>query len=323
MKILLIKEEGWQPVEFKTKHLAQIQKINKKIKLVVVTYDNTNEIQRQLVNTDILVVDNSNFPNIERAKKLKWIQVLSAGTNKIMEPKVVNSDILISNLAGLQDVSIAEHVLGFMLIFTRRFYDTFKKQQQKNWKISEGISELRGKTVLIVGFGNIGREIGRITNCLGAEVIGVKKNVNNKPGFVDKIYSLSQIDKILPLADFVILSLPLTDETFHFFNMQKFKKMKKTAVIINIGRGPVINEKELVKTLNLKIIGGAALDVTEIEPLPKNSPLWKMDNVIITPHHSGPTEKFMNRAIDIFCANLKAYLKGKPLPTLVDKKRGY
>lgn len=323
MKILLIKNEGWTSLEIKKKHLDQIHSIDKSIKLVVVSSKKTNDIQRQLIDSDILAVNQSNFPDITNAKKLKWIQAFSAGTNKVFTPEVIKSDILVSNLAGLQDVSIAEHVLGFMLIFTRRFYDTFRNQQQKIWQASQNITELRGKTALIVGLGNIGSEIGKIASCLGTKVIGIKKNVKNKPSFVNMVYTIDKIDTILPLADFVILSLPLTKETYHLFNMQKFRKMKKTAVIINIGRGPVIHEEEMISALKQKIIGGAALDVTEIEPLPKKSPLWEMDNVIITPHHSGPTEKFMDRAVNIFCTNLKAYLKNKPLPNLVDKERGY
>ena len=323
MKILLVKNEGWAPLKLKDEHLSKIRKIDSKIDLLVVPSDDSKEIQKQLIDADILAVNHANFPSIKKARKLKWIQSFSAGLNKILVPDIINSDILVSSLAGVQDISIAEHVLGFMLIFSRRFYETFKNQKQKKWQKSQRIHELRGKKILIVGLGNVGMEIARISNCLGLEVFGIKKNIKLKPKFVKNVYALDQIEKILPIADFVVLSLPLTDNTYHLFDMKKFRVMKKSAVIINIGRGAIINEKDLINALNKKVIEGAALDVTEIEPLPTNSPLWNMENVVITPHHSGPTDIFMDRAIDIFCLNLKAYLKGKPLPNLVDKKRGY
>lgn len=325
MKILLIKTEGSIPHATKDKHLTQIRAVNKEIKVVAVSSKNIKEVQKELVDAEIIAGGNAEFPSVKNAKKLKWIHAFSAGVNKVLtlNPEVIKSNILISNVAGLQDVSIAEQVLGFMLIFTRRFYDTFKKQEKKTWQRNQNITELKDKTVLVVGLGNIGTEIARLANCLGMNILGIKQNIKNKPSFVSKVQTINKLEKLLPFADFVVLSLPLTPDTYHLFDMQKFKKMKKTAVIINIGRGAIIHEKELIKSLKQKIIGGAALDVAEIEPLPAKSPLWEMDNVVITPHHSGPTEKFMDRAIDIFCLNLKAYLKGKPLPNFVDKKRGY
>lgn len=325
MKVLLIKTEGMKPLLVKEKHVGKIRAVDKKIEVVAVSSQDTKEIQKQLVDAEIIAGNQTQIPPVKNAKKLKWIQAFSAGINNILTltPELVKSNILVSNVAGLQDVSIAEHVLGFMLIFTRRFYDTFKKQQQKNWQRNQNVTELKDKTVLIVGLGNIGTEIARLANCLGVKVIGLKQNIKNKPNFVSEVYAINRIENILPMADFVVLSLPLTQKTYHLFDMKKFKLMKKTGIIINIGRGSVIHEKELIKALKQKIIGGAALDVTEIEPLPTKSLLWEMENVVITPHHSGPTEKFMDRAIDIFCINLKAYLSGKPLPNLVDKARGY
>ena len=325
MKILLIKTEGSIPLETKGKHLEQILSLDRKIEAVAVSSQDTKEIQKQLLDAEIIAGNQENIPPVTNAKNLKWIQAFSAGINNLLalNPELITSNILVSNVAGLQDVSIAEHVLGFMLIFTRKFYDTFQKQQKKIWECNQHITELRGKTVLVVGLGHIGTEVARLTSCIGAKVIAIKQSLSNKPKFVDKLYRIRDLGKVLPKADFVVLCLPLTAETKHLFDMKKFRMMKKTGVIINIGRGSVIHEKELIKALKRKIIGGAALDVTEEEPLERKSPLWEIENVVITPHHSGPTENFMDRAIDIFCSNLKAYLANKPLPNLVDKKRGY
>ena len=128
---------------------------------------------------------------------------------------------------------------------------------------------------------------------------------------------------MLPLADFVVICLPLTKETHHLFSREKFNCMKPTAVLINIGRGAIVHEKELIEALENKVIAGAALDVQETEPLPPDSPLWDMENVVITPHHSGISEKYIGRAIDLFCLNLQAYVRGESLPSLVDKTAGY
>jgi len=312
-----------KPLLVKEKHLEKITNIDKNIRVTAVSSLDKQDIAKQLIDTDIIAGSPWVIPSIKAAKKLKWIHSFSAGVEKVLTPEVVKSKIMVSNSSGIHAVPIAEHVLGFILIFTRKFYDTFKKQLEKNWQRNQDLTELRDKTVLVVGLGNIGTQVARLASCFGAKVIGIKQNTNNKPDFVSKIYSINQIDKVLPIADFVVLSLPLTPQTKYLFDIDKFKKMKRSAVIINIGRGGLMNEKDLIKALNQKIIVGAALDVTEEEPLSQKSKLWEMKNVIITPHHSGWSEKYMDRAIDRFCINLKAYLTNKPLPNLVDKKRGY
>ncbi len=323
MKILLIKTERTIPLLVKEKHLEKIQAVDKRIRVNAVPSLDKQEIVRQLKDADIIAGIEPVIPSIKNAKKLKWIHVFSAGVEEVLTPEVVNSKVIVTNSSGIHAIPIAEHVLGFMLIFTRKFYDTFQKQQKKIWERNQHITELNGKTVLVVGLGHIGTEVARLASCIGANVLAVKQNIKNKPDFVDKLYSSDQLEKLLPMADFVVLCLPYTKDTHHLFDMKKFKLMKKSAVLINIGRGGLINEEELIKALEGKIIGGAALDVTEQEPLPQASKLWSMNNVVITPHHSGWSEKYMDRGIDIFCLNLKAYLKGKPLPNLVDKKRGY
>ena len=311
MKILLIKTEGMKPLLIYGKHLEKIRSVDKSIRVTAVSSLDKEQIAKHLKDVNIIAGSPWVIPSIKTAKNLKWIQAFSAGVEKILTPEVVKSDVLVSNVSGIHAIPIAEHVLGFMLIFTRKFYDTFVKQQKKIWEKNQDLTELRDKTVLVVGLGNIGQEVARLANCFGANVIAIKQNTKN------------QLEKVLPKADFVVLCLPLTSQTHHLFDMKKFRIMKKTSVIINIGRGASINEKELIEALDKKIIGGAGLDVTEEEPLPKGSKLWKMENVILTPHHSGWSEKYMDRAIDLFCVNLKAYLTNKPLPNLVDKTRGY
>ena len=323
MRILLIQTEGMKPLSIQEKHLAKIRSVDKKIRVTSVSSLDKGQIAKHLVDADIIAGSPWVIPKIMEAKKLKWIHSFSAGMDRVLTPQVLKSKIILTNSSGIHAIPIAEHVLAFMLIFTRKFYDTFKNQQEKIWSKNQNLTELRDKTVLVVGLGNIGTEVARLANCFEAHVIAIKQDIKNKPDGIHKVYSINQIEKILPKADFVVLCLPLTDRTYHLFDMKKFKLMKKSGVIINIGRGPLIKEADLILALEKKIIQGAGLDVTEEEPLPKDSHLWDMENVIITPHHSGWSEKYMDRGTDIFCLNLKAYLKGKPLPNLVDKTRGY
>ena len=323
MKILLIKTEGIRPLLIKEKHLKKIRAVDKRVTVTAVSSRNKQIIERNLVSADIIAGSPWVIPPIEKAKKLKWIHSFSAGMDRVLTPQVLKSKIILSNSSGIHAIPIAEHVLSFMLIFTRKFHEAFVNQKGKIWRKNQDLTELRDKTVLVVGLGNIGTEVARLANCFGAHVIAIKQDIKNKPDGIHKVYSINQIEKILPKGDFVVLCLPLTDRTYHLFDMKKFKLMKKSGVIINIGRGPLIKEADLILALEKKIIQGAGLDVTEEEPLPKDSHLWGMENVIITPHHSGWSEKYMDRAIDLFCINLKAYLADKPLPNLVDKKRGY
>jgi len=191
------------------------------------------------------------------------------------------------------------------------------------WGKDETLSELRGKTVLIVGLGDIGMEAARLANCFGARILAIARSKKKKPAFVSELRTASYLDVLLPKSDIVVICLPHTNDTHHLFDKTKFALMKSTAILMNIGRGGIIHEKELIDALRRKQIAGAALDVTEQEPLSANSPPWDMENMIITPHHSGLSEKYMDRAVDLFCENLKLFLKGKKLRTEVDKKRGY
>ncbi len=323
MKILLLKTEGAIPLLIREKHIETIRTVDKNIEVAVVSPLDKKELEKHLISADVIAGVPGAIPSISNAKNLKWIHSFSAGVEKVLTPEVVKSKVIVTNSSGIHAIPIAEHVLGFMLIFTRRFYDTFRKQERKVWRTNQDLTELRSKTVLIVGLGHIGTEVARLASLLGSHVLAIKQDIKHKPKFVDKLFTIEKLEQILPKTDFIISCLPLTNETHHLFDMKKFKMMKKTAIIINIGRGGLIHEKELIRALDKKIIGGAALDVTEEEPLPQESRLWRMENVVITPHHSGWSEKYMDRAIDLFCINLKAYLAKKPLPNLVDKKRGY
>ncbi len=322
MKLLLISGER-SPFLIQEEHLKKIRAKDKEFEIFVVSASQQKEIERHLSEADVVAGWVNSVPSWSHAKNLKWVHAFFAGVDKVLTPELVHSPALVSSSSGIHATPIGEHIVAFALAFTRKLYPTFLNQQRKRWERRNDLGELKGKAILIVGLGRIGREAARLLQCFGARIIALDKEKKEKPEFVQELRSIENLGTALPEADFVILCVPYTQETHYLFGREQFQKMKSSAVIINISRGGVINEKELIEALQKKTIAGAGLDVTETEPLPPDSPLWTMENVIITPHHSGISEKYMDRAVDLFCTNLKAFLGGQELPNFVDKTRGY
>jgi phosphoglycerate dehydrogenase-like enzyme len=263
------------------------------------------------------------MPDISVLPSAEWLHSFSAGVDRILTPRVAESSVTLSNSRGVHATPIAEHIIAFMLNFSRGFVGTFPNQVKHQWIKNQELRELRGSVVLIVGLGEIGTEAARLAHAFGAHVHAMVRTKRSAPEFVEKLGTLENLSSWLRHADYIVITLPHTDETHHLFNRDKFVLMKKSAYIINIGRGGIIDESDLVEALRNNVIAGAGLDVTETEPLPADSPLWDMPNVIITPHHSGLSHKYMDRAIELLCKNIEAYLRGSRLPTQVDKKLGY
>tara|TARA_Y100000310_G_C20636346_1_gene791365 strand:+ start:530 stop:1501 length:972 start_codon:yes stop_codon:yes gene_type:complete len=323
MKILLIEPEGRPFRSITEKQRVQIQGLSPDIELEIVAASNAKDIEKHLENVEVVAGIPRALPDLSFAKKLKWVHSFSAGMDRALTSTLVQSNVIVSNSSGIHATPIAEHILAFLLTFTRKLQESFRNQQQKVWERVDTLTELRGKTVLIVGLGHIGREAARLASCFRARVVAVDTPGKEKPEFVEQLGTTEGLAAFLKQADFVVLALPYTRDTHHFMNKERLEAMKQQAVLLNIGRGGVVDEQALIRVLQEKKIGGAALDVTEKEPLSKESPLWDMPNVVITSHHSGISERYMERAIELFCRNLKAYLKGEKLPNLVDKQRGY
>ena len=324
MKLLVYNPKGF---EFSDRHVS---KVKSTASVEVVVAKTGAEVSENIGDCDVLVCSNSNFrPEwLDNAPRLKWIHAMSAGVEKILP--CLPDNILLANAKGVHGVNISEQVLGYMLAFERRFLRTFKAQADRKWIADEmradaptAPGELNGKTAAIFGMGKIGRRIAELCKCFGMNVIGVKQDVSEKPPFVDSLHSLDNFESVLGEADYVIIALPHTKQTHHLFSKTQFTAMKSPAFFINIGRGSIVNEPDLVDALKKGLIAGAGLDVFEAEPLPESSELWGMDNVIVTPHSAGSTPKYMDRFADIFCNNLKAFLNNKPLPNLVDREKGY
>ncbi|WP_078549986.1 D-2-hydroxyacid dehydrogenase [Litchfieldia alkalitelluris] len=262
--------------------------------------------------------------SIENPSKLKWFQSWSAGVNSLPLSTMKKKDIMISTANGVHAFPISETIFGLLLGLTRKINSYVQNQQKKVWHHSNLKGEIHKKTIGIIGVGAIGKETAKISKAFGMKVIGIR-NSGQTEEYVDEMYKIDQLNEILPQCDFVVITLPLTDKTSQLFGAKQFELMKSSSILVNIGRGEIVIEKDLVEALQEGQIAGAGLDVFETEPLSMDSPLWDFDNVIITPHTSGATEYYDQRVIeDIFLPNLKSYIKGDPLPVnLLDYSKGY
>ncbi|MCU6763191.1 Glycerate dehydrogenase [uncultured Roseburia sp.] len=259
-----------------------------------------------------------------RSANLRWIQSFSAGVNPIMDGPISHLPVRLTNAKGIHGKTMALTTIGYMISFMRNSQELYRRQMKHIWDKKFDIQplEAEGMTVGIIGAGAIGCEIAKLSKSLGMRVLGVKRTVTPLTYF-DEVFSNEELDTVLAQSDFVIVVLPLTDETRHLFGREKFRIMKPTAVLINIARGPVVKEEDLIQALECGQIGGAALDTVEEEPLAKDSVLWDMENVIITPHCAADSRAYIDRAVHMFCENLRLYERGKPLINEINMKKRY
>ncbi|MFJ9382305.1 D-2-hydroxyacid dehydrogenase [Peribacillus sp. NPDC101481] len=258
------------------------------------------------------------------ASEVKWIQTWSAGVNALPLENLEQMNVQITTANGVHAYPISETIFALMLALTRKVDTYIKQQQTKTWHHAHMKQEIHEKTIGIIGVGKIGKETAKIAKAFGMTVLGMRHSDKSEE-FVDEMFTQKQLNDLLPRCDYIVVTLPLTPETRYMFGKKEFMLMKRSAFFINIGRGNLVIQNDLVQALMDKEIAGAGLDVFETEPLPENSPLWELDNVIITPHTSGNTEFYDQRLIhDIFMPNLKNYLNGKkPSTNLLDYKKGY
>ncbi|MBS4174963.1 D-2-hydroxyacid dehydrogenase [Bacillus sp. FJAT-49736] len=261
---------------------------------------------------------------IDQESKLRWLQSWSAGVNSFPLDKMANKGIIITSASGVHAFPISETIFALMLGLTRKVHTYVKNQINKVWHHANLSLEMHGKTVGIIGVGAIGKETAKIAKAFGMKVIGIRHSGRHEE-FVDEMYASSQLNNILPQCDYVVVTLPSTNETYHMFGKEQFSLMKPSAFFINIGRGDTVVEKDLIAALLEGKIAGAGLDVFEKEPLREESPLWELENVIITPHTSGSTENYDRRVIEeILLPNLRHYVKElTPSINIVDYKKGY
>ncbi len=321
MKLIVSVPSGFR---FSQQHM---KKLKAAADLDIVVAPNAEITKKEIASADVLFCNMTNFdPSwLDNAPNLKWIHTLSAGVDKFL-PAIKGRSIMLTNSRGVHGINIAEHVLMMMLMHERRVMHAVSAQMRREWSLpwyhENTPGELFGKTVIVFGLGKIGERLAEVCTALGMDVLGVKTSPS-PVDHVSRVYAIDEMHAVLPLADYVIVALPHTPATDRLFGREAFNLMKKSAFFVNIGRGKIVDEQALIEALQAREIAGAGLDVFETEPLPKESPLWSMENVIITPHNAGLTPHYMDRVVDILCENLKAYVEGKPLPTLVDPEKGY
>jgi D-3-phosphoglycerate dehydrogenase len=237
-------------------------------------------------------------------------------------PCVVKSDIIVTSASGLFADQVAEQTLALLLGCLRNLPRFFRQQQAKEFT-RRATRDLTGTTVGIVGFGGNGRRIAEVLAPFHVRTIATDLFPDNKPPGAAELWSANRLEELLPLADVLILALPLNADTLGLFDAGKFALMKRGAIFINVARGQVVVEQDLVNALSSGHLGGAGLDVTEVEPLPATSPLWEMSNVLITPHVGAQSATRYDDVTDFFCENLRRFLAGQELLYEVDKQLGF
>lgn len=277
----------------------------------------------------------------EQAPNLRWVQSHWAGIDALVDTPAWTSDVLLTTTSGIHAPNIGQYVMAQLLAWAHRVPNWFRAQQagqwpQKRWETFVP-DELAGRTLGIIGYGSIGREIARLARAFNMTILVTKRDARRTadegyrlPGIGDptgdiptRIYPAEALRSVVAQCDYVVITLPLTSRTRNLFDESVLREMKPTAFLVNIGRGEVVVGRDLIKALQRGWIAGAGLDVFETEPLPDDSPLWAMPNVILTPHVSGFSNHYDERATDLFIANLRRYLAGEPLINVVNREEGY
>ncbi|MFC1958158.1 D-2-hydroxyacid dehydrogenase [Chloroflexota bacterium] len=277
--------------------------------------------QAEVIFGSLQVPDN--LPS--RAPKCKWLHLGGTGIEHFLSSGIFESDITITNSRGSLAIPIAEHVLACMFMQARDARRLFENKQNKKWG-GFPARELRGSTAGIIGLGAIGGEVASLAKGVGMKVIATRESaIKRESGVsgVDEVYPASDLCQVLSMSDFVVVAVPLTDKTERMIGEAELRAMKSTAYIINIARGPIINEPVLIRALKEGWIAGAALDVFEVEPLSTDSELWELPNVIISSHAAGSTDKRSEHVLGMFCDNLRRYMAGEPLFNVLDTSKGY
>lgn len=278
----------------------------------------TEAMRPRMPEVDVLAVSGAWHDSLlADADKLKWIQAIGVGYNQFPLDELKRRGIRLTNAVGVNASAVSEHALALILALARRLPEARDNQYRKHWRqmISDPQAredEIGGKTLGIVGLGAIGNRLASLAKAFDMRVLGIKGNPATYEGVADEVLASNRLGDLLDVADFVVLSCPLTPETTGLIGAAAFKRMRTSAYLINVARGPVVVEDDLIAALQAGEIAGAALDVTAAEPLAADSPLWEMANVLITPHTGGETSLYEKRLVDIMVENMRRWERGEP-----------
>ncbi len=331
-------------VEFSDALLDTFRAVSERIELYYYPARTAEEVPDDIWARAEVLYTSTAIPEPQEVPNLRWIHVHSAGVDHLLTQPIAEAEqIVITNASGIHATNMAEYAFMMMLALGHRLLDALRLQSAAEWASGEKWQaliplELRGSTLGIVGYGSIGREIARLANAFGMTVLAVKRDVLTPsddqnyalPGTGDptgdlfsRLYPPEALCTMVRECDFVVITTPLTEATRLMFNADAFASMKPTAYLINVGRGGVVDEDALLAALQAGTIAGAAMDVFAAEPLPADSPLWKQPNLIITPHISGMSATYAEKAAALFVENLTRYVARRDLLNVVDRSQGY
>ena len=307
--------------EITSDHRQQIQSVCPD--LVIVEPKDEAARLKEMADTDILF-GGFNRSLFDAAQQLKWVQVLGAGVDGLLFPEFVESDVVLLSAKGYVGPHLADQTWALILGLIRGIGRAVRERTWENrWSIRDETCELAGHTLGIVGLGGTGIDVAKRAQGFDMRVIAVDPEDVDAPSFVHEVWKMNRFYDLLAESDVVSICAPLTEETRGMFDDEAFRHMKPSALLINVTRGKIVDEGSLLRALEEGWIGGAGLDVTPDEPLPQDSPLWDMPNVIVTPHVAGGSPNRDDRTVGLFCDNLERFLVGKPLLSVIDKRKGY
>jgi phosphoglycerate dehydrogenase-like enzyme len=290
------------------------------------TYSSHETLTHALVMAADIILGNVPPSYLPGAKRLRWLQLNSAGATEYTVPGLLPEDAVLTNASGSYGLAISEHMLGLCLMLIKKLHLYRDNQTKALWHDEGSVTSITSSTTLVVGLGDIGIQFASRMHSLGSTIVGIRRQpAAGKPDFVASVHGLDQLDCLLPQADFVALTLPGTMETVRLMNRERLALMKPTAVLINVGRGNAIDTDALCEALAMGQISGAGLDVTDPEPLPPEHPLWTLPNAIITPHVSGffHLKATLDSIVALTVRNLGHFIRNEQLENIVDRLTGY
>jgi len=279
-------------------------------------------LERHIGEAEALLAFRFPVELFNRARKLRWFQSTGAGVDSMFTLRERADHITVTNARGIHGDLIADYVMGGIAVLHWDFRAFLREQADKKWNFRM-VSPLADKSLGVIGLGSVGSTIARRAKSAGMTVLGTRRNASQPVQGVDQLFAADALKEMLPFCDFVVVAVPSTSETVGLLGAAEFACMRRTAFLLNVARGSVIVENELIDALQAGTIAGAMLDVFECEPLPQDSPLWTMPNVIVTPHVSGMPTEYVQRAFAIVAENIERFLSGRALMNVVDLRRGY
>jgi phosphoglycerate dehydrogenase-like enzyme len=298
--------------------------------LEIIHRDRYEGVEEHLRDAEILFAFQLRPEQFTSAQKLRWIHAPTAAVHQLLFPELVKSDVVLTNAREVHGPVVAEHVIALIFALAKKIPQAARLQQKRvwgqdaMWNDGPRPREIAGATLGLIGLGSIGRTVARMASALGMRVIAVREHLGKeKPEEVSEVYAPAQLNDLLSQSDYIVMAAPLTDATRGLMNVERLAAMRPDGYLINVGRGPQVDEVALADALRNRRIAGAALDVFEREPLPPDSPLWELEDLLITPHTAGLTEKLWKRHYALFSENLRRYLAREPLLFIVEKQKGY